>query len=112
MQIFLTITSTGERFFQFIKGKNNEVSGSSYFIALARSLDEKNIDWRDNHVLLLDNCSTQKTKLARSNILRLGFLVTYSASASFKTVPVKKVFGAMKRKIKNLPAKENPIRGG
>jgi hypothetical protein len=73
MQILLAITSTGERFFQFLKGVNNEVSVSAFFVLLARDLVKLHPDWRKTHVLLLENCSSHKTELARDTNAKLGF---------------------------------------
>jgi len=39
ISLMLTISSRGERFFQFLQGNNNEASVSSYLVALCESLN-------------------------------------------------------------------------
>ncbi len=96
----LAVSSDGDRYFQFLRGTNNEASVSAFFFELASYLDITKPDWRDSHVLLLDNCSSHKTKITRTVLRNLGFKVMFSAPASFLSAPVEMLFGAVKRKDK------------
>lgn len=71
---------------------------SAYFISLARVLDQYKPKWRDNHVLVLDNCSSQKTILTKTILKNLGFSVLLTAPASFKAMPIELAFAAIKRR--------------
>lgn len=93
----LAITSDSRAFFKFLKGTNNEVSVQSFFISLKSALDKTNPRWIENHILLMDNCSSHKTKWTRSVILGLGFKLMFSAPASFLCLPIEYVFGTLKK---------------
>ena len=96
LSIMLAITSEGSIFFQFLDGNNNECSVSAFFVALADHLDHHFSDWRDTHMLLLDNCPSHKTSLTMNTLERLNMPVLFSAPASFKAIPVEGMFGAIK----------------
>jgi transposase len=53
-------------------------------------------------VLLLDECSSHKTATTRDVLRRLGYTTIFSAPASYLSAPVEMIFGAMKRKHKDI----------
>ncbi len=55
-------------------------------------------DRRKSHVLLLDNCSSHKTILARDILKKMSLNTISSAPGFFLTLPVERVFGMIKRK--------------
>ena len=65
---------------------------------LATALVQDIPDWRLSLVLLMDNCSAQKTQMTLAVLLNLGYRVIFSAPGSFTSAPVEKVFGALKSK--------------
>lgn len=69
---------------------------ANYFVLLEKELSAADKNWRDRMVLVLDNCSSHKTALARLVLARLGFPVLFSAPASYRVLPVELLFGAVK----------------
>ncbi len=92
-----------------MNGTNNEVSVASYFIALSNELDNVVPNWRESHILLLDNCTSHKTQMMRKVYANGGFKVIFSAPASYLAIPVERIFGLIKKqdlddvKTPNLP---------
>ena len=66
-----------QNFLYFLDGANNEVSVASFFISLAKELDDEDRDLRDKHLLLLDNCAAHKTPLVRKLLAAAGFSVIF-----------------------------------
>ena len=98
MSILLAVTSDGEIFFQFLDGNNNAQSVALFLRRLAEQLDFHLPHWRDDHVLLLDNCPSHKTAMVREVLQKLQVPTIYSAPASFLAIPVEGLFGAIKAK--------------
>ncbi len=98
LSIMLTTSSMGHLFFQFLDGNNNETSVANYFIDLESELTKINQDWRDSHILLMDNCSSHQTPTVRNILKSLGFTVVFSAPASYDVMPVERFFFSIKRK--------------
>ena len=96
LSIMLAITSSGDIFFEFMDGNNNECSVSSFFLALGDQIDKHHPDWRETHLLLLDNCPSHKTALTMKTLEQLDVPVIFSGPASFKAIPVEGMFGAIK----------------
>jgi hypothetical protein len=94
----LTVSSFGHVFFQFLDGNNNETSVANYFIELEAELTRINKDWRDTHILMMDNCSSHQTPTVRNILKNLGFTVLFSAPASYDVMPVERFFFSIKRK--------------
>ena len=98
MSILLAATSNGEIFFQFLDGNNNQESMAEFLVLLSEQLDYHIADWRDTHVLLLDNCPSHKTAAVKEVLHKLQVPTIYSAPASFLAIPVEGLFGAIKGK--------------
>ena len=79
---------------------------ASFLILLAEQLDYYNPNWREDHILLLDNCPSHKTDMVRDVLHQLQFPTVYTAPASFLAIPVEGLFGAMK--AKNLIYEADP----
>jgi hypothetical protein len=94
--MFTAVTNQGDIFFQFVKGYSNEASVAAFFIELSKALDHLKPNWRSNHLLLLDNCSTHKTDTVTRLISRLSIPTMYSAPASYLVAPIERLFGALK----------------
>ena len=98
MSILLAVTSSGEIYFQFLDGNNNANSVALFLVLLSEELDFNHPEWREDHILLLDNCPSHKTDMVRNVLHNLEFPTVYSAPASFLAIPVEGVFGALKGK--------------
>ena len=55
------MSSVGDTFYQYLDGNNNETTVASFFIELEEQLTKLNEDWRENMVLVMDNCGSHKT---------------------------------------------------
>ena len=95
--MLLAASSNGDIFFKFLNGINNEASVASFLIELSFQLDNLYSNWRDSHVLVLDNCTSHKTKLIKEVIMKTGFQTLYSAPASYLVCPVEEVFSLIKK---------------
>lgn len=82
------LSSAGGVFLQFLSGSNTEVTVGAFFIKLEEALSEKDPDWREKSVLILDNCPSHKTLLVRRVLAHLRFPVLYSAPASYTVLPI------------------------
>ena len=71
LSIMLAVSSIGDVFFFFLDGNNNESTVATFLIQLEAKLSRFRPNWRDTHVLLLDNCSSHKTPLVRNLICSL-----------------------------------------
>jgi hypothetical protein len=74
------------------------VSVASFFVSLIAELDAAQPDWRESHVLLLDNCASHKTNLVLSVLDAGGFSVIFSAPASYLAMPVEGIFALIKER--------------
>lgn len=92
----LAAASSGEILFQFLDGNNNEATVSNFIIEMTTELDRILPEWRNSHVLLLDNCPSHKTPIVRKIIAGLRVPVLFSAPASYKSIPVELFFAALK----------------
>jgi hypothetical protein len=90
--MFTAVTNQGDIFFQFVKGYSNEASVAAFFVELSKALDHSKPNWRSNHLLLLDNCSTHKTDTVTRLISRLSIPTMYSAPASYLVAPIERLF--------------------
>lgn len=97
LSILLAVTSDKRIYFQFLEGPNNEVSVSSFFVSLSNELDNDYPKCKENNLLLMDNCPSQKTKLVRDVLASGGFRVMFSAPASYLALPVESIFGLIKK---------------
>jgi transposase len=59
-------------------------------------LDRDHPDWRETHILMLDNCSSHKTQLMRKIMSSTGFRVLFTAPASYLVPPVEGIFAIIK----------------
>lgn len=64
---------------------------------LCRELDQDDKLWRSTHILVLDNCSSHKTKLVREVLKKSGFTTLFTAPASYIACPVEQVFSLIKK---------------
>ena len=95
--MLLAVSSKGDLFFKFLDGINNEASVASFLIDLSCEMDELDSNWRETHVLLLDNCSSHKTNLVRE-VLKKGRIPTlFTAPASYVACPVEEMFSLVKK---------------
>ena len=108
LSIMCALCSTGEVFFQFLDGNNNQVSVQAFIVGLEEFLTRHNSKWRDSHVLLLDNCASHKTPATLRLLQSLGFPVIFSAPASFLAVPIEGLFAALKATDFNKIADPDP----
>ncbi len=95
--MLLAVASNGPIFFKFLNRTNNEASVASFFIDLSQELDRKDSGWRSSHILLLDNCTSHKTKLVRDVLKKTGFPTLYTAPASYIACPVEELFSLVKK---------------
>ena len=96
VNLFLAITTDGDRFFQFLTGTNNQVTFCSWLIDLVGHFNRTRPDWRTSHCLCLDNMSGHKSELALAVIRHLEIPVTFTAPASMTAMPIERVFGLVK----------------
>jgi hypothetical protein len=73
LSILLAVSSDGKIYFKFLDGINNEMIVASFMRELSFELDKDYENWRSNHILVLDNCSSHKT-LKMREILGSGHL--------------------------------------
>jgi hypothetical protein len=98
VSMIAAIASDGEVFFQFLRGYCNEASVCTFIFDLVHHLDSVKPDWRRDHILLLDNSATHKTKTVIEVIRLLGVPTMYSAPASYLAIPIDRWSGALKAK--------------
>ena len=63
---------------------------------LATKLDNVKPDWRDTHVILLDNMASHKTKNSIKVLENIRAPYLFSAPASYKAMPIESVFKYLK----------------
>ena len=62
LALLAAISTEGDIFFQFLTGSNNSQSVMGFIGELVVHLDKHRPCWRKDHVVLLDNCPSHKTK--------------------------------------------------
>jgi hypothetical protein len=97
LSILLAATSDGRSYFQYLDGNNNELSVSSYFISLAEELDRDYPNWREDHLLLLDNCTSHTTELVMKVMGAAGYNVMFSSPASYLVLPIESILALLKK---------------
>ena len=106
ISILLAVSSDGILFFQFMNGINDQTSVQLFLLDLATYLDKERPNWRQSHLLLMDNMSSHKTQKTLNMIEQLQLPVRFTAPASFLAVPVEGVFRCLKLeyfRLQNLP---------
>ena len=63
LSLFLTISSQGSIYYQWLTGTNNQATTIVYLIGLVKILDCQRADWRHSHILLLDNAPSHIGKM-------------------------------------------------
>ena len=94
----LAASEDGMIFYSFLSGNNNQWSLILFFLELAASLDVVNPSWRDEYILLMDNCRSHVSKVTAAVLRHLEVPVLYTAPASYEAVPAEAIFGAIKTK--------------
>jgi len=112
LALLVAMTSCGEIMFQFMTGNNNDASVQAFLIKLAQHLDHHKPDWRSNHVLLLDNCPSHKTKATLEVLDRLQIPTVFSAPASYIVIPVEQLFASIKALDLNMREEPDPSEFG
>ncbi len=79
-----------------MSGPNNEATVASFLHSLCKELDNDFPDWKRTHVLMLDNCTSHKTKLVKNVMEAAGFTVIFTAPASYLVAPVEGIFALIK----------------
>ena len=102
LSVLLAVSSEGELYLQYLDGTNTEVTVASFFLDLVETLDKQDPDWRGQTMIVLDNCSSHKTRLVRAVFEKLRVPTMYSAPASYAALPIELLFGAIK--TAKLPA--------
>jgi hypothetical protein len=75
-------------------------------------MDKHQPGWREDYILLLDNCSTHKTPTVRRVLSSIGVPTLFTAPASYACCPVELVFGAIKSiDFKSFPIDEFVVHG-
>ena len=90
------MSTDGIRLFQFLEANNNQDSVQLFFYSLTSYLDKTRPNWRDTHVVLLDNMTSHKTHGTRRLFESLKIPYLFSAPASFLTLPIESVFKYIK----------------
>ena len=91
------MSSDGKIYFKFLDGSNNEMIVASFMRELSFELDKDYENWRSNHILVLDNCSSHKTLKMREIFIAAGFTVLFTAPASYVVSPVEGMFALIKK---------------
>ena len=63
---------------------------------MAASLDVVNPSWREEYILLMDNCRSHVNKITTAVLRHLEVLTHYTAAASYEAVPAEAIFCAIK----------------
>ena len=77
-------------------GNNNDVSVQSFLASVFGHLDTHVRDWRQTHMLMLDNCPSHKTKGTVELLERHRVPTTFTAPASYLAVPAEQIFKKIK----------------
>ena len=75
-------------------------------------MDKHQPGWREDYILLLDNCSTHKTPTVRRVLSSIGVPTLFTAPASYAYCPVELFFGTIKSiDFKSFPIEEFVVHG-
>ena len=66
-------------------------------LKLSKELSQDKPDWKNSHVLMMDNCSIHKTLFMRKLMETAGFTVLFTAPGSYLVSPVEGVFALIKQ---------------
>ena len=99
VNLFLATFDDGTNIAQFSTGTNNQVTFCSWLLDFARYMDQHRPDHRKHHWLIMDNMAGHKTALAKIVLAHLGLRISFSAPASFSSMPVERLFGIVKSKF-------------
>jgi transposase len=102
LEVFTTsvnaaITSDGYIYCSLLQHTNNSQTLSLFLYHLSVALDKKRPNWRDNHIILMDNAPYHKSKQFQRDISRLNIPHMFTAPYSFSASPIKLLFAFLKK---------------
>ena len=59
-------------------------------------MDNKDRNWREQYVLMIDNATTHSTKLAQATLARFAVPTLYTAPGSYLCSPIERLFRFIK----------------
>ena len=106
LSLLLAISQDGLRVFQFINGTHNTWTFMAFMTKLVALLDLHLENWREQYVILIDNCPAHSSAITAKMLSHMGVPIMFSAPASYAALPVEGVFKIVK--ARDLDAMPDP----
>jgi DDE superfamily endonuclease len=101
VNIIAGVSNTGSLYYTINKGKTNSFSFLLFVMKLCYHLNEGNINWRKDTIIMLDNASYHRSNFVRQKLERFKIPIIYMGPYQFKMAPVELFFSYIKSKDLN-----------
>ena len=96
LSLLLAVSEDGLRLFEFIDGAHNSWTFLAFMVKMVHHLDEHVSNWRDQYVIVLDNCAAHTSVISARVLAHLRVPLLYTAPASYAALPVEGIFAMLK----------------
>ena len=96
LSIIAGVSTSEEVFFTINRGNNNSQTFFCFLLKLVQCLNRKDINWRSNTILLMDNAANHRSASLMQKYEELQHPICFLGPYQFRSAPVEKLFSYIK----------------